>query len=326
MKIGVLSRNPGLYSTRRLVEVARKRGHTVLVIDTASVAVTVGEHRLSDRVRVVESLGRVNLPGLWTKYRGRVRTLPGVDGIIPRIGASITYYGLAVVRQFEAMGVVSTASSAGIASSRDKLQSLQVMAQAGLPIPKTAVISRPEALYPAMEAVGGPPVVVKLIQGTQGRGVILAVNFNTTAAVLAKLRSYNRQALVQEYVAEAKGRDIRVIVVGDQCVAAMERIAPAGDFRANLHRGGTAVPHQLDTQTQKLAIAAAQAHNLGVAGVDIIQSNRGPLILEVNSSPGLEGIETTTGINVAEHIIVYLETIYQQKSAAILTNDTRISS
>jgi ribosomal protein S6--L-glutamate ligase len=306
MKIGILSRNPHLYSTRRLVEAAQLRGHEVRVIDTLGVAIEIGVPELADEgIKVVESLPRHRRTwGMWSEAAS---LLPQVDAIIPRIGASITYYGVTVVRQFEAQGVITTAVSQAIAQSRDKLHSLQIMQQAGLPIPKTAVIVKPEALYSAIQAVGPPPVIVKLIQGTQGKGVILARNWQTTAAVLEKLRTYNKQALVQEYVSEAEGRDTRIIVVGDRCVAAMTRIAAAGEYRANLHRGGTAVPFTLDAETERLALTAAKAHGLSVAGVDLIDSERGPLLLEVNSSPGIEGIETVTGEDVAGAIIAFLE-------------------
>jgi ribosomal protein S6--L-glutamate ligase len=181
------------------------------------------------------------------------------------------------------------------------------MSEAGLPIPKTAVIAQPSAFFTAIEAVGGPPVVIKLVQGTQGKGVILAPNLQTAAYVLNKLRGMKRQALVQEFIAEAEGRDIRIIVVGDKCVAAMERRASHGDFRANLHLGGTAVRIPLTAELEQLALAAARAHDLHVAGVDILQSHRGPLLLEVNSSPGLEGIEETTKVDIAAAIINFVQ-------------------
>lgn len=306
MKIGILSRNSNLYSTRRLLEAARLRGHEAYVIDTLAIAIEIGvkdESHTGIKVVAAHQTPR----GKWGMLPDATTFLPQVEAIIPRIGSSITYYGLTVVRQFEAKGVLTTAASQAIAQSRDKLHSLQIMSQAGLPVPKTAVIIKPEALYSAIQAVGPPPVIVKLIQGTQGRGVILARNWQTTAAVLETLQAYKKQALVQEYVPEAKGRDTRIIVVGDRCVAAMTRIAAAGEFRANLHRGGTAVPATLDAETENLALTAARAHGLSVAGVDLIQSKRGPLLLEVNSSPGIEGIETVTGLDVAGEIIQFLE-------------------
>ncbi|MFQ5420279.1 MAG: RimK family alpha-L-glutamate ligase [Anaerolineae bacterium] len=309
MKIGILSRNPALYSTRRLVEAARTQGHEALVIDTLTVAVEVGEAATAVHrgVKVIKPRGAHSV---FTAGRIPVHNtayLPQVDAVIPRIGASITYYGLAVVRQFEARGALTTASSEAIGKSRDKLHSLQTMAAAGLPIPRTAVIARPEMLYNAVHSVGGTPVIIKLIQGTQGRGVLLAPNFSTVAAVLERLKRVRKQILVQEYVAESKGQDTRVIVVGDECVAAMTRIAAEGEFRANLHMGGTAVPAELDDQTRQLALAAARAHGLAVAGVDLIQSNQGPMLLEVNSSPGLEGFEGVTGADVAGAIVHFLE-------------------
>ena len=302
MKLGILSRNPDLYSTRRLVQAARLRGHQVLVIDTMSVALEMGA--TGSQVRVVSAETR---PPSFGTYTNATAHIPEVDAIIPRIGASITQYGVSVVRQFEARGVFSTAVSQAIAQSRDKLHSLQLMSKAGLPIPKTAVIAQPSAFFTAIEAVGGPPVIIKLVQGTQGKGVILAPNLQTAAYVLNKLRGMKRQALVQEFIAESQGRDTRIIVVGDQCVAAMERRASNGDFRSNLHLGGTAVPVIPNDELQELALAAAHTHGLHVAGVDILQSQRGPLLLEVNSSPGLEGIETTTSVDIASAIIRFTE-------------------
>lgn len=299
MRIAVLSRNSSLYSTRRIVQSARSRGHYVRVIDTLAVAVEVG----------LDQQGKAGPRLITSGPLGLTRTgnIPEVDAIIPRIGASVTFYGLAVVRQFEALGVLTTAGASAIACSRDKLHSLQSMSRAGLPIPRTAVIAQPRALFAAVHAVGGVPVVIKLIRGTQGKGVVLAKNLATVLAVLEKVHKARRQALMQEYVAESTGRDMRIIVVGDRCIAAMERIATDGDFRANLHRGGLAVSVNPDGATSRLAVAAARAHGLSVAGVDLIQSHRGPLLLEVNSSPGLEGIESVTKVDIATEIIAFLE-------------------
>ena len=309
MSIAILSRNSALYSTRRLVKVAQSRGHKVSVLDTLSIAVEVGLGR--SEANEIRMIGTSPL-GL-TKTIG----VPEVDAIVPRIGASVTFYGLAVVRQFEALGVVTTATADAIACSRDKLHSLQTMDQARLPIPRSAVIATPKALIAAVQAVGGLPVVIKLIRGTQGKGVVLARNLVTAAAVLEKVHAANRQALVQEFISESGGRDQRVIVVGNSCVAAMERVATDGDFRANLHRGGSAVPFEPDLQTERLAVAAAKAHGLEVAGVDLLQSDQGPLLLEVNSSPGLEGIERATGIEVAGSIINYLEKVAYRKGRIV---------
>ena len=303
MKIGILSRNRTLYSTRRLLEAGRARGHTMVVIDTLSVMVAMGGDTPTTPLQQVSS--RPTAGGLVYP----LIQLPQVDAIIPRIGASITDYGLAVVRQFEAAGMPTTASSLGIGSSRDKLFSLQVMTQAGLPVPKTAVLSQPHLLFSAVQSVGGPPVIIKVSQSTQGRGVILAPNYRTAEAVWQRLRRLDQILLAQEFVAEADGKDLRVIVVGNRCVAAMQRIASEGEYRSNLHRGGTAVSVAITPDIARLAVRAAQAHQLDVAGVDIIQSRRGPLLLEVNSSPGLEGIEQATNINVAAAIIQQLERI-----------------
>lgn len=307
MKIGILSRNRNLYSTRRLVQAARTRGHDVSVVDTTTVAVEVGvDNKEGSSTKIIKT--RRSRPSMGAVIPVNAATLlPAVDAIIPRIGTSITHYGLAVVRQFESQGVITTASSQAIALSRDKLHSLQVMSQAGLPIPKTAVIAVPEALYSAIHAVGGSPVVIKLIQGTQGRGVLLVPNLATATAVFERLTGAKKQALVQEFVAEADGKDMRVIVIGKRCAAAMMRIAGSGEFRSNLHLGGSAKPISLDKETEQLALAAVRAHGLNVAGVDIIQSKRGPLLLEVNSSPGLEGIEGVTQTDLASEIIGFLE-------------------
>jgi ribosomal protein S6--L-glutamate ligase len=299
MKIGILSRNPTLYSTRRLARAAWTRGHQVQILDTTSLAVHVGTNGDNPPEAKLLKPGSLGLP--------RAIQLPQLEAIIPRIGTSVTFYGLAVVRQFEAAGMVTTASSQAIALSRDKLHSLQLMAQAGLPVPRTAIIARPEALYAAVHAVGGLPVVVKVIRGTQGRGVVLAHQLGTVNALVRQAGNRNQHVLIQEYVAEASGRDIRAIVVGDVCVAAMERRAASGDFRANLHVGGTATGVALDAETTALAVRAARAHGLAVAGVDLLLSDRGPLLLEVNSSPGLEGIEQVTGYDVAGSIIAYVE-------------------
>lgn len=285
MRIGILSRNKALYSTRRLVQAARIRGHQAVVINTLKIPVDIGgASQASSR-----------------------RSLPEVKAIIPRIGTSITYYGLAVVRQFESQGVLTTASSQAIARSRDKLHSLQTMNRSGLPIPRTTIVANTEDIWPAIQNAGGLPVVIKLIRGTQGRGVFLANQVHIVESLLKAVYRIKEQMLIQEYIRESSGRDLRIIVVGNRCVAAMERKAAEGDFRANLHRGGSATPISLDSKTQELALEASHAHGLNVAGVDMVQSSRGPLLLEVNSSPGLEGIENTTKVDIAGEIIRLLE-------------------
>lgn len=295
MKIAILSRNRSLYSTQRLQQTARRRGHYVRVLDTMQLARLLG-------------LVHGRPPA---RYRPRI---PKVDAIIPRIGASITRYGVAVVRSFEAKGALTTASSEAIIHSRNKLQSWQLMQKAELPLPLTELVSHPGQLEAAVEAVNGPPVVLKVLKGTQGRGVILAPSLPIARTVLQiLLRHGQQQLLVQEYIEEAQGKDIRLLVIGGRCVAAMQRVAPDGDFRANLHRGATAIPFTPDPQTEQLAIRAARLHEIGVAGVDIIPSKRGPLLLEVNSSPGLEGIEGTTKVDVAAVIVRYLEQRAREK-------------
>ena len=313
MKIGILSRNRSLYSTRRLVQTGRMRGHDMKIIDTTTVAVEMGLAPNGNQIKIVLQPG--HQPSRWGTISNKVQYIQPLDAIIPRIGTSITEYGLAVVRQLEQQTVVTTASSEGIAQSRDKLRSLQLLVQHGLPVPKTAVIAQPASLFSAIQSVGGTPVIIKLIQGTQGKGVILARNLATAAAVMSKIQSAKRQALIQEFIAESAGKDWRLIVVGDKCVAAMERQAVTqGEFRSNLHLGGTAVSITPDEETVRLAVAATKAHGLHVAGVDIVPSKRGPLLLEINSSPGLEGIEQVTGVDVAGHIISYLEHAYKHRT------------
>lgn len=294
MRIGILSRSRNLYSTDRLVAAARQRNHPVTVIDTVQAARLLNASTVRSRRRLR-------------------RALPRVDAIIPRIGASVTRLGVQVVHNYEARGVVTTAPSTGIGQSRDKLKSLELMREARLPIPRTALVATSDDLSMAVEAVNGFPVVIKILKGTQGRGVILASNMATARAVLSIFfRHGQRPILVQEFIAEADGCDLRLLVVGNRCVAAMQRLAPEGDFRANLHRGGIARAVSPDYETERLALQAAALHRLGVAGVDIIPSNRGPLLLEVNSSPGLEGIESTTNVDVAGEIVAFLEREWKQ--------------
>lgn len=326
MRIGILSRNPALYSTRRLAQAARARGHRVNVIDTMTVAVEMGIKRKRNKgIKVIAAKRIHNLSGKQQRPpnpKSYVKYVPQVDAIIPRIGTSITHYGLAVVRHFESQGVLTTAASQAVAHSRDKLHSLQLMGEAGIPIPKTTLIAQPEALFAAIHAVGGLPVVIKMVRGTQGQGVILAKNYGAAKTIFMKLRRLQEQALVQEFIAEARGRDVRVIVVGNRCIVAMERRAAAGEFRANLHRGGTAVAITPTKTIKKLALAAARAHGLAVAGVDILESKRGPLLLEVNSSPGLKGIERVSNVDVATEIIRFLEEAAAKKNGRAASKRT----
>lgn len=287
MKIAILSRNASLYSTRRLVEAAEKRGHQAHVIDHSKCNIEI------------EQSG----PSL---YYGD-QYLKGFDAVIPRIGASVTFYGTAVVRQFEMMNVFSAVSSRGIIHSRDKLRCLQVLSREGLGLPKTVFTNYSKNVEHVVESAGGAPVVLKLLEGTQGLGVVLAENANAAQSVLEAFNGLKARVIVQEFIKEAKGADIRAFVVDGQVVGAMKRQGKPGEFRSNLHRGGSSRIIELTEEEKDTAIRAAAAVGLGIAGVDLLQSARGPLVLEVNSSPGLQGIEATTGKDIADIIIQYLE-------------------
>jgi ribosomal protein S6--L-glutamate ligase len=287
MKIGILSRNGKLYSTKRLVEAAQQRGHEVVVIDHLKCNIVIEQKR----------------PAVY--YHG-VR-LEDIDAIIPRIGASVTFYGSAVVRQFEMMKVFSAVESQALLRSRDKLRSLQILSRAGLGLPKTVFTNYAKETADIISAVGGTPCIIKLLEGTQGLGVVLAENKKAASSVIEAFHNLKARVIVQEFIKEAKGADIRAFVVNGKVIGAMKRQAKEGEFRSNLHRGGSSMVFELSKEEKKAAIKAAKAMGLAVAGVDLLQSSRGPLILEVNSSPGLEGIEKATGINVAESIIKYLE-------------------
>lgn len=285
MKVAIMSRNRNLYSTRRLVEAARARGVRT---------------RLVDPLRCYMMIG----PGVaQIHYKGK--RLEQIDAVIPRIGASVTFYGAAVLRQFEMMGVYSPNPSDAILRSRDKLRASQLMAQRGLDMPLTVFGDSPDDTDDLLEMLGPTPHIIKLVEGTQGQGVLLAESRQTSESLVEAFRGLQAQFLVQEFIGEAKGADIRAIVIGNKVVAAMQRSAKPGEFRSNLHRGGTARQIKISKQERETAIAAADCMGLGVAGVDMLRSQRGPLVLEVNSSPGLEGIEKTTGIDVAGAIIEY---------------------
>jgi ribosomal protein S6--L-glutamate ligase len=287
MKIAVLSRNAKLYSTRRIVEAGMKRGHEMVVID----------HQKC--VLVIEK----NKPHIF--YKGA--ELKGINAIIPRIGASVTFYGAAVVRQFEQMKVFSSVESQALVRSRDKLRSLQLMAKAGIGMPKTAFASHPKDIDSVLNQVGGAPVVIKLLEGTQGIGVILAETRNSAKSVIEAFLDVEVNILVQEFIAESKGADIRAFVVDGQVVGAMKRQGAEGDFRSNLHRGGHASLIEMSAEEKSTAIKAVKKLGLAIAGVDMLQSKRGPLVMEVNSSPGLEGIEAATKVDIATRIIEYVE-------------------
>ncbi len=287
MKIAILSRNANLYSTRRLVEAAEARGHEAHVIDHLRCTIEI------------EKSG----PSL---YYGS-DYLKDFDAVIPRIGASVTFYGTAVVRQFEMMNVFSAVSSRGIVHSRDKLRCLQVLSKEGIGLPKTVFTNYSKNVEHVVETAGGVPVVLKLLEGTQGLGVVLAENQNAAQSVLEAFNGLRARVIVQEFIKEAKGADIRAFVVNGEVVGAMKRQGKEGEFRSNLHRGGTALTIELTEEEKYTAIKAAEALGLGIAGVDLLQSSRGPLVLEVNSSPGLEGIERATQVDIGDRIIQYIE-------------------
>jgi ribosomal protein S6--L-glutamate ligase len=286
MKLAILSRGPSAYSTRRLREAAAARGCDVKVLDTLKFSIELEK----------------GAPRLY--FRGR--ELGNYDAVLPRVGASITFFGMAVVRQFEQMDVFCANSSTGIANSRDKLRSLQMLARHEIGIPSTTFVRDREDVLPAIERIGGAPVVIKLLEGTQGVGVILADTTNVAEAIIETLQSTRQNVLVQKFIAESRGRDIRAFVVGDRVVAAMRRVAKGQEFRSNVHRGGTAEPVALDEVFETVAVRAAQIMGLRIAGVDMLEADDGPKVMEVNSSPGLEGIEGATGQDIAGAVIDYI--------------------
>jgi ribosomal protein S6--L-glutamate ligase len=287
MKIVILSRKPSLYSTRRLREAGEQRGHDVQVIDYLRCYMNITSHK----PQVI--------------YRGQ--PIQGVDAIIPRIGASQTFYGTAVVRQFEMMGVSSANSSIAISRSRDKLRCLQLLSRRGIGLPVTGFAHATKDVTGLIHAVGGPPLVVKLLEGTQGIGVVLAETAKAAESVIEAFRGLDANILVQEFIKEADGSDLRCFVVGGRVVAAMKRIAPRGDFRANLHRGGRSDKVKLTPEERTIAVRAAREMGLRVAGVDLLRSKHGPVVIEVNSSPGLKGIEEISEVDVAGRIIAFVE-------------------
>lgn len=287
MKIAILSRDGSLWSCKRLLNAATARGHQVDIIDPLSCYMTIS----GDASRI--------------HYKGAA--LAHYDAVIPRIGSAITFYGTAVLRQFELSGSYPLNESVAISRARDKLRSLQLLASKGVPLPVTGMAHSPDDTSDLIKMVGGAPLVVKLVEGTQGIGVVLAETRQAAESVIDAFRGLNAHILVQEYIAEAGGKDVRCLVVGDQVVAAIERQAKPGDFRSNLHRGGTASVAQISAQEGALAIKAARTLGLEVAGVDILRARRGPLVMEVNASPGLEGVEKTTGLDIATMMIRWIE-------------------
>lgn len=287
MKIAMLARNPNLYSHKRLVEAAEHRGHTLDILNTTRCTVHIASHRPT------------------ITYNGD--RLEGYEAVIPRIGASITNYGTAVLRQFEMAGVWPLNESVAIGRSRDKLRSMQIFAKYGLGLPLTAYANDPKQAEEIIKAVNGPPVVIKLLEGTQGIGVVLAETMSSAKSVIEAFRGANVNILVQEFIKEAGGTDIRALVVGGKVIAAMKRTGAADDFRSNLHRGGSAQIVKITPEERLTALRAAKHMGLNVCGVDMLRSNHGPVIMEVNSSPGLEGIENATGKDVAGQIIEFIE-------------------
>ncbi|HVY44008.1 MAG TPA: 30S ribosomal protein S6--L-glutamate ligase [Hyphomicrobiaceae bacterium] len=287
MKLIMLARNPSLYSHRRIVEAARSRGHEIDVVNTLHVHM-----KITSNQAVLRQGGR---------------TLPLYDAVIPRIGASVTHYGLAVLRQFEMQGIFPLNESVAIGRSRDKLRALQLLARAGVGLPATAFAHGPRKAEDVVMEVGGAPVVIKLLEGTQGMGVILAETEASAKSIIEAFSAANVNILVQEYVREAAGSDVRALVIGNRVVAAMKRTGRKGEFRANLHRGGKAEAVELTAEEISTAIRSAEALGLNVCGVDMLRATRGPLVLEVNSSPGIEGMENATGVDVAGAMIEFLE-------------------
>ncbi len=286
MKLAILSRESKSYSTKRLVEACEQRGHSVDVLDTLKFAIDLEKEA----------------PELYYQQE----LLQDYDGCLPRIGASITYYGTAVVRQFQQMEVFCANTADSILNSRDKLRSLQILSKYNIGIPATTFVKDKKDVLPAIERVGGAPVIIKLIEGTQGIGVLLAHTQEVATSIIELLQSQKQNVLIQKFVSESKGKDIRAIVVGDQVVAAMRRVAQGQEFRSNVHRGGKTEAVVLDEEYRQTAIRAAQLMGLGIAGVDMLEGKDGPQIMEVNSSPGLEGIEKCTGIDVAGTFIDYI--------------------
>jgi len=296
MKLALLSRNKNLYSSQRLVEAAQGRGHEIQVLDVLRCYMNIASHKPT------------------IHYSGEA--LEGFDAVIPRIGASVTFYGTSVLRQFEMMGVYPLNESVAISRSRDKLRSLQLLSRKGIGLPVTGFASKPGDVKDLIKMVGGAPLVVKLLQGTQGIGVVLAETQKAAESVIEGFMGVKAHILVQEYIQEAEGADIRCLVIGGKVVAAMKRQAAPGEFRSNLHRGGKSSIIKITPEERSTVTRAAKIMGLNVAGVDILRSNHGPVIMEVNSSPGLEGIEKATGKDIADLVIDFIEQNYRPGKTA----------
>lgn len=287
MKIAILSRNKKLYSTRRLIEACEQRGHEPLVLDVLRCYMDIESSKPD------------------VHYKGK--EVPDVEAVIPRIGASVTFYGTAVLRQFEMMGAFPLNESVAVVRSRDKLRSLQLLSRKGIGLPKTGYANDPDDIQDLITMIGGAPLVIKLLEGTQGIGVVLAETKKAAESVIEAFMGLNANIMVQEYIKEAGGADIRCLVIGEKVVAAMKRQAAPGEFRSNLHRGGSASIVKISPAERETAVKAASVMGLNVAGVDILRSERGPLVMEVNSSPGLEGIEKASGKDIAGMIVEFIE-------------------
>lgn len=292
LRIVILSRNRALYSTRRLVEAIEARGHRAVVLDHLRCDIVIEQDK----------------PSIF--YNGDI--IKNVHAVIPRIGASVTFYGAAVVRQFEMMNVPTAVESQALVRSRDKLRSLQILARSDVGMPKTVFTNYSKEVAKIIDSVGGAPLIVKLLEGTQGYGVVLAPTKKAAESIIEAFHSMKARVIVQEFIQEAKGADIRAFVVGNKVVGAMKRQGKEGEFRSNLHQGGTGKLIKLTKKEREVALTAAKAMNLSIAGVDMLQSERGPLVLEVNSSPGLEGIEKATGKDIATEIIRYVEDLIEK--------------
>lgn len=292
LKIVILSRNKNLYSTKRLIESIESRGHTALVLDHLKCDIVIEQDK----------------PAIF--YNGE--KIKHVAAVIPRIGASVTFYGAAVVRQFEMMHVPTAVESQALVRSRDKLRSLQILARSNIGMPKTVFTNYSKEVTKIIDSVGGAPLIVKLLEGTQGVGVVLAPTKKAAESIIEAFHSMKARVIVQEFISEAKGADIRAFVIGNKVVGAMKRQGKEGEYRSNLHQGGSGTLIKLTKKEREVAKTAAKAMNLSIAGVDMLQSDRGPLVLEVNSSPGLEGIEQTTGKDIAIEVIKYVEQLVER--------------
>ena len=301
MKIALLATDPDLFSHKRIMEEGVKRGHEMIFLRISNCYMSI-----TDKVPTIH-------------YRGG-HVIEEIDAVIPRLRPSQTFYGNAVLRHFELMGAHSLNSSLAIGRSRDKLRAMQLLARKGIALPKTGFANSPADSKDLIQMVGGAPLIIKLLEGTQGAGVVLADTNKAAESIIDAFKTLNANFLVQEFIEEAKGSDIRCFVVGNRVVAAMERQASAGEFRSNIHRGGTAVPVEITAEERRIAVQAARVMGLNVAGVDIIRSKTGPKVLEVNSSPGLEGIETYTGKNIAAAIITFIEREIGKKQPGLFGN------